>query len=193
MDKTLNYYNENAKEYFDKTINVCMLKKYDKFLQRISKGCHILDLGCGSGRDSLYFIQNGYKVTSIEGSIELSKLATQYIGQPVKNINFINMEDVDIYDGIWACASLLHLKKEIFSKMLTKLYLSLKKTGVMYISLKIGTDFSTYEGNRFFTYYSRETLYQLLKKTNLNIIDEFVTSDGLNRDVEWINIIVQKN
>jgi Cyclopropane fatty acid synthase and related methyltransferases len=192
MNKTLNYYNENAKEYFDKTVTVSMSEKYDSFLKRLSKGSLILDLGCGSGRDSLYFIKNGYKVTAVEGSSELSTLASDYIGQPVQNIDFVDIKDVDVYDGIWACASLLHLEKSVFSEMLLKLREALKSDGVMYISLKIGKDFATYEGDRFFTYYTKETLYQLLKEANLDIIDEYTTSDGLNRDIEWINLIVNK-
>lgn len=192
MNKTLNYYNENAKEYFDKTVTVSMSEKYDSFLKHLVKDSHILDLGCGSGRDSLYFLNNGYKVTAVEGSSELSKLASELIGQPVKNIDFMDIQDVDVYDGIWACASLLHLEKSVFSEMLIKLYKALRTDGVIYISLKIGRDFATYEGDRFFTYYTKETLYQLIKEANLNIIDEYTTSDGLNRDIQWINLIVTK-
>lgn len=192
MNKTLNYYNENAKEYFNKTVIVNMSEKYNFFLKYLSKNAYILDLGCGSGRDSLYFLKHGFKVTAIEGASKLSMLASKLIGQPVQNINFINIKDIEIYDGIWACASLLHLDKNSFFKMLTKLYKALKSDGIMYISLKIGKDFSAYENNRFFTYYKEETLYQLLKKANFNIMDKYISSDGMDRNIQWINIIVNK-
>lgn len=192
VNKTLDYYNTNAQEYFSKTINVDMVDKYSRFLKYLPKESNILDFGCGSGRDSLFFIKNGYKVTAVDGCKQLCKLASRYIGQSVKNIDFLDFNSVNTFDGIWACASLLHVDKETFLKILKNLFTSLKENGVIYLSLKLGADYSSYEGDRFFTYYSEETLYNLLKEIKLSVLEDFRTNDVLNRDIQWINLILRK-
>ena len=72
---TLDYYNKNAKTYFEQTINGNLDENYERFLSKIPSKSYILDFGCGSGRDSKYFLQKGYKVKAIDGSIEMCKLA----------------------------------------------------------------------------------------------------------------------
>ena len=71
---TLEYYNKNAKIYCEQTLEGNMQENYDKFLQHLPSNAYILDFGCGSGRDSKYFIEKGYKVKAIDGSIEMCKL-----------------------------------------------------------------------------------------------------------------------
>lgn len=58
---TLDYYNKNAKLYFEQTVEGDLKENYNKFLSRIPSGSYILDFGCGSGRDSKYFIENRIK------------------------------------------------------------------------------------------------------------------------------------
>ena len=86
---TLNYYDSNAKSYFENTMQGNFQENYDRFLNKIPKGAFILDFGCGSGRDSKYFLENGYEVEAIDGSIEICKLACEYIGQDVKCMKFV--------------------------------------------------------------------------------------------------------
>lgn len=193
MDSTLNYYSKNAKDYFEQTKDASMRMEQDKFLRYLPQKCHILDLGCGSGRDSLSFIKQGYKVTAVDGCKELCDLASNYIGQEVECCDFKDFLRKDTFDGIWACASLLHLEVEDFIKVLKNLNKSLKKDGIMYIGLKKGNDTSSYHGERFFTYYSDRKLQEILKRTKFDIIDIFTTGDVLNRNgVQWINVIVKK-
>ena len=86
--KTIDYYNKNANMYCDKTINIDMSKQYELFLKYVKTGGKILDFGCGSGRDSLYFKNLGYDVTAIDGSSELCKIASMYTGLDVKCMDF---------------------------------------------------------------------------------------------------------
>ena len=109
MDATISYYNQNALEYFVKTVNVPMQNLYDKFEIYLKSGDKILDLGCGSGRDSKYFLSKGYDVVSVDGSIEICRLAEKYIGKYVRNIFFDELDYVNEFDAVWASASLLHV------------------------------------------------------------------------------------
>ena len=110
VNKTLNYYNQNADSFIEGTVSVNFKEVQDKFLQMLS-GKKILDFGCGSGRDTMYFLKSGFDVTATDGSEELCKYASEYTGIQVKQMLFQDLDEVDYYDGIWACSSILHLSK----------------------------------------------------------------------------------
>ena len=101
MQKTLNYYNANAKTFTQNTMNVDFKSTQERFLKRIPRASNILDFGCGSGRDTKYFLSQGYNVTAIDGSEELCRLASEYTGIPVKHMLFQDLEEENVYDGIW--------------------------------------------------------------------------------------------
>ena len=92
MNSTKIYYEKNAEEYCKATINIDMSNIYNKFLPFLPKGGRILDAGCGSGRDSKIFIDNGYKVLAFDASQELADRASHYIGQTVLELNFEDIE-----------------------------------------------------------------------------------------------------
>lgn len=194
MNETLAYYENNANEFARSTRDVAFSEIQDKFLEYIAEHGSILDFGCGSGRDSLYFKQKGYGVTSIDGSEELCKLATEYIGQPVQHILFQDFSEVDAYDGIWACASILHLELETLTDVMKKLADGLHANGVMYTSFKYG-HFCGMRNGRFFTYMTEESLRELLKAVpELEIKEEWITGDVREgRESEkWLNAILTK-
>ena len=109
MNETITYYNQNAEEYFDKTVNVSMQELYDQFEVYLKPGDKILDLGCGSGRDSKYFLSKGYDVISVDGSKAMYNLAGAYIGREVRNITFEKINYDNEFDVVWAYASLVHV------------------------------------------------------------------------------------
>jgi ubiquinone/menaquinone biosynthesis C-methylase UbiE len=53
--KTMDYYNIYAEEFAESTFNVDMESLYQPFLEHLPNAAKILDLGCGSGRDSFAF------------------------------------------------------------------------------------------------------------------------------------------
>ena len=112
-DKTIDYYNINAEKFYNNTVGIELNDFYIKFLKYIPDGGKILDLGCGSGRDSLYFLQKGYDVTAVDASEKMVKLSSEL----TKNKTlYLRIQDIDFqnqFDGIWACASLLHIDKTL--------------------------------------------------------------------------------
>ena len=106
---TLDYYNKNAKKFITGTRSVDFGIVQNRFLDKLHPGAEILDYGCGSGRDTKYFLEQGCKVTAIDGSQELCKLASEYTGIPVKHMLFRDLDEEEAYDGIWACSSILHV------------------------------------------------------------------------------------
>ncbi len=139
-----NYYNENAQAFFDGTVNADMSENYKEFLERLPKNGYILDAGCGSGRDTKKFMDMGYKVQAIDASSEMCRLANSHTGLEIRQMRFQELEERSIYDGIWASASLLHVRKEELLYVLRKLNEALKPQGILYASFKYGE----FEGER---------------------------------------------
>jgi SAM-dependent methyltransferase len=126
LSSTIAYYDRNADRFFKETAKLDMSALYVPFLARICRGGRILDAGCGSGRDSLYFLQRGYEVEAFDASIEMCKIASQRIGQVVLHKNLEEVDDVSAFDGIWACASPLHIPRSCIDGVLQRFGRALK-------------------------------------------------------------------
>lgn len=193
---TLEYYNKNAKIYFEQTLIGNLQQNYDRFLKHLQPNAYILDFGCGSGRDSKYFLNNGYKVKAIDGSIEMCKLASKYLHQEVNCMKFEELKDINIYDGIWACSSILHVEKENLLDILTKMINSLKINGIIYTSFKIGTGYDIKEG-KYYHYLTKNEMLEILNKASktVELIDYFETFPSTKRIAQntiWCNFIIKK-
>ena len=190
---TIDYYNENAKEYFEKTYNADMTIQYELFLKYLDKKGKILDLGCGSGRDTLYFKKLGYEVEAIDGSKELCELATHYTGINVKCMKFNELNVVDIYDGIWACSSLVHISKKELIEVLKKIKIALKKEGILYVALKSGEGEETLNG-RYFSYIEKEEFEKIINKLDFKLIDFLSAKSVTNKEEKrvWNSYILKK-
>ena len=194
MNTTLNYYNQNAISFVEGTKDVDFKTIQDKFTSRLPQGATILDFGCGSGRDTKYFKEQGFQVTATDGSEELCKIASEYSGVPVKQMLFLDLEEVDAYDGIWACSSILHCSYVDLVVVMQKISTALKNNGVLYTSFKYGT-FSGERNGRFFTDMTEETFKELLRECpELEIEDLTITTDVRPERGEerWLNLILRK-
>lgn len=189
-DVTLEYYEENSQTFVESTLSVNMSGFYSEFLSHVQPGGHILDLGCGSGRDSREFIKRGFRVTAIDGSPSLCQLAEQVIGQPVLHLQFQDLSYQEEFDGIWACASLLHLPLQQIPDILKKIVDALKPNGALYLSFKNG-HFEGVRGGRYYTDLDENTLSKLIKNTgSLRIVKTWLTSDARPESNDrWINMI----
>ena len=195
MDYTIDYYNQNAKNFIENTQNVDMHLAQDKFLQLLDSQSSILDFGCGSGRDTKYFLEKGCHVTATDGSAELCKLASAFTGIEVKEMLFQELDDINKYDGIWACSSILHLPKKELFPVLRKMCIALKSAGVIYSSFKYG-DFEGERNGRYFTDFTEDTFRDFIKDIpELTIEDHWITSDvrpGRGNE-KWLNLIIRKS
>ena len=192
---TLDYYNKNAKLYFDQTITGDLKENYNRFLSKIPKNSYVLDFGCGSGRDSKFFLEKGYKVKAIDGSIEMCKLASNYINQNVECMKFDELNEENVYDGIWACSSILHVEKENLPDILSKMIKALKQNGIIYTAFKKGEGYEIKEG-KYYNFLTKEELEKILNNINANvkIIDYFETFSSTKRPEKaiWANYILRK-
>lgn len=193
-DKTINYYNSNAGEFVSGTVSVDFEATQKRFMDKLPEEAVILDFGCGSGRDTKYFISRGYRVDAVDGSIELCRLASEYTGIDVKNMFFQELAEAEKYDGIWACSSILHLPLDELADVMRKMIIALKDNGVIYTSFKYGT-FTGERNGRYFTDMTEDTFAEFLKQIkNATIEEQWITSDVRpNRGEEkWLNIILRK-
>ena len=192
---TLDYYNKNSEEYFNSTLNVDMTNTYKEFLKLVPEGGKILDLGCGSGRDSMNFIKLGYEVTAVDGAKELAKKASALLGKEVIVSTFEELELKEKFHGIWACASLLHIKREDLKTVLNNLYNNLEDNGVFYMSFKYGEKEYVDDKNRYFNCFTDESIISFINEnTKYNILGLYITEDKLGRvnEVKWVNLICNK-
>ncbi|MTL67908.1 methyltransferase domain-containing protein, partial [Turicibacter sanguinis] len=179
---------------FFQTVKADLSATYKKFLPFIKKEGLILDLGCGSGRDSYYFKQNGYQIVAVDGSKELATQASLLLGQPVLNQLFEDIQFNEEFDGVWACASLLHVSAKELPSILIKIRESLKKEGVFYISVKEGEG-SGVEDGRFFQYYSPSQFHHLISQCGGLKIETAWSHTELRDEgnkVVWLNVIGRK-
>lgn len=194
IENTIKYYNENIQKFVANTIDVTFDDTQNRFLNRLDKGAKILDFGCGAGRDTKYFLTQGYHVDAIDGSEKLCRYASQFTGIRVKQMLFQDLAETNKYDGIWACSSILHLNKSTLEEVFNKMVAALKKEGIIYTSFKYGY-FEGERNGRYFTDFTESEFIQFLKKIDGITLEEYwITSDVRpdRSDEKWLNLILQK-
>lgn len=193
MKQTLDYYDINALGFFESTIRVDMESLYQPFLRYLSDKAFILDLGCGSGRDTLAFKNKGYQVAATDYSKELVDKACQLTGINVRFESFYELSELNKYDGVWACASLLHCERKRLPEVLEKILKALKVNGICYMSFKYGAG-DRYKDGRQFTDMDESQTQSLLKKfDNILLLQQWITIDKRpNHNEDWLNIVFQK-
>lgn len=195
MDKTLEYYNKKAHEFVNNTVSVNFTDTQDLFLEYLPENGYILDFGCGSGRDTKYFKEKGYKIEAIDGSEELCQIASEYSGIKVECMLFQDLNENDQYDGIWACASILHLSKTEMKDVLKKMIRSLKKNGIIYTSFKYG-EFEGMKNDRYFSDFTEKIFQEyFINIEGVELEKQWVTADVRpdRGEEKWLNIILRKS
>ncbi|WP_295093752.1 class I SAM-dependent methyltransferase [Ruminococcus sp.] len=194
-DMTIDYYNLNAEEFQRSISTANMSEACNRFLSYLPKSAYILDLGCGTGRDSRYFRSCGHSVLPVDASKEMCKIASEISGTTARLLRFEELDYIEEFDGIWACASLLHAEREKLPEILCRINRALKPQGVLYMSFKYGKT-SEERNGRFFTDMTEADIPFFCNKNNgFEVLEHYVSSDVRPERINerWLNIIAQKN
>ena len=193
-EETLQYYELDPESFISGTLKADMADTRSRFCRLLPKDALILDFGCGSGRDAKAYLDAGYRVDATDGAEELCVKASEYTGICVKKMLFNELDACDQYDGIWACASILHLPKKELAEVLGKIEAALKTNGVLYTSFKYGSNEGMRSG-RYFTDFTEESLNTFWRTaTSLRIIDLWITRDVRpgREEERWINLLARR-
>ena len=191
---TLDYYNEHSVEFLARTVERPMAELYAHFLPHVPKGGRILDAGCGSGRDSKAFSTLGYKVTAFDASRAMVQAATEHTGFAVQLLRFDELVFEAEFEGVWACASLLHVAQIELSGAFGRLQRALRPGGVLYASFKTGPGERIDEHGRFYTDQNEQSLRRVIAQaTDLQVLEMWQTlQENTDRpDVIWLNTVCQ--
>lgn len=191
---SIDYYDRNADSFTANTVSIDFHDTQDKFLSYLPPDSLILDFGCGSGRDTKYFLEHGRRVEAVDGSREMCRYAGRYTGIPVRQMLFDELDAEERYDGIWACSSVLHLSYSELADVLKKMTAALKPGGIIYMSFKYGT-FEGERNGRYFTDLTEDSFAKLIRKVKgLKIMEQWITSDARpeRADEKWLNLICTK-
>ena len=188
------YYEENHQEFIANTLNVDMSDLYAPFCQMLPKGARILDAGCGSGRDTQFFIDQGFEVVAIDASLEMVNATKKMTGADCRHMSFEKLNLEKSFDAIWACASLLHVRREKLTSVLDKFANILLPSGLLYASFKLGTE-ERQVGMRYFNDMTPKTFdIALAHVVGLKSVKVWITDDARpqREDEKWFNCIVKK-
>lgn len=190
---TIEYYNNHALQFIENTLYVDMASLYQPFCDELPSQACILDLGCGSGRDTLAFKNKGYTVVAMDYSKALVQQSTALTGLQVLHASFYDLVESDHYDGVWACASLLHCERDKLLDVLRRIHRALRCTGICYMSFKYGTTDREKDG-RTFTDLDENQANELLDQLDgVTVLKQWITVDKrLDRDEKWLNVLWKK-
>ncbi len=187
------YYDQNADDYFDRTVGIDLSEIRNIFLEFIPEGGSILDAGCGSGRDAKSFLGAGYQVQAFDASTQLAQLASEFTGVEVVDSSFLNYASKTHFDGIWACSSLLHVPRAELLRTVHHLAKLLRIGGFFYASFKQGQT-ERFEDGRYFNDMDASLFDELLSGSELLELEKiWITIDQrLNGGERWLNTISRR-
>ena len=190
---SIEFYEKNAQSYFDSTVDADLRKIYSRFTNLLPADARILDAGCGSGRDIKYFLSKGYQVDAFDASKKMAQLATEYSGIKVINSTFDSFTSREKYNGIWACASLVHIPRKEIDRTLSTLCSHLDEDGVLYFSMKYRNE-DKEEDERRFTEIDNDFLkYEIKSSKEFELVDSFLTTDiRIHKSNIWVNVLLRK-
>lgn len=192
---TIAYYDTNAKAFYDRTIGTDMSLMYEKFLKFLPDNVHILDAGCGVGRDSKFFLNAGHEITAFDASTEMVKYSTKELGKQTLQLRFQDLNFEEGFDGVWANASLIHVPYEETKDVYTRLHKALKPEGIFYGSYKYGKGHMSVEGREFYNMTEAsilpyiEGLFEIIE---INQTEDTRSQIAPSPDKAWLNFIAKK-
>lgn len=193
MKETIDYYNRNADWYYWTTVAVDLDALRKKFASYLPYEATIIDMGCGSGRDVMAFSDMGHHVIGLDASEELVKLARERLEIKAVVGDMSYWKSREPYDGVWCCASLIHLNGVEKKRFFSNLEYNLKPGGIIFISVKDGIETGIDAEGRYQSNCSEEELREYLKGAGCEILEILTTEDALGRErFKWLNVFARK-
>lgn len=188
---TICWYDHHAQEYAEQTRQVDLNGIRGRFLRHIPKYGEILDVGCGAGRDLRYFLEQGREAVGLDPSEKMAKLAAEYAGASVHQCRVQEFKPEKRFDGIWACASLVHVPRKELPDVFDQLSGWLRYRGALYTSFRMG---EVQRSKRFFNDVNQEEAADLVRSVEDLVCREiWLTDDSRGRSgVKWINILADR-
>lgn len=192
MNSTIEYYNSNSNQFIADTIGLDMSSLYKQFETYLSPGNKILDLGCGSGRDSRHFKMKGYDVIAVDPSEKMCESTRNIANVTVFQMGAEDLSFQNEFDGIWACASLIHIEKEKLHNVITRIVDCVVNGGVVYASWKYG-DNEIVNNGKYLCYMTEQSLNRIFAEVrNIVLIDMWTSDDTQGRNEKWINVLLKR-
>lgn len=216
-NRTVDYYNENADEYFEATADADLSDARERFVSYLggtemafeadreadvpagveadakAADVRIIDVGCGSGRDAAAFREMGYEVRGLDASEELARVAAERFGIRVTVCDMASWVAEEPFDGVWCCASLLHLDDDGVERFFRNLPGNVADGGAVFVSVKTGIKTGFDDKGRFMRIFTEDEISGLFEGTGFTVKEVWYTDDGLGRsDVKWVNVIALK-
>lgn len=192
--QTLAYYDSHADEYARQTAGADLTELYERFLPHLPVASHILDIGCGGGRDMRAFKMRGFDCLGIDPVPSLVRIAREYSGCEAI---VAKAEDIDFneeFGGAWACASLLHLSRTLLPVALVNILNALKAGGTFFLSMQEGVEDRVEADGRFFARYTSEELLLYVRSAGFTVLEQWCTADTLlgRSEIVWLNVLAEK-
>jgi len=192
---TLAYYEAHATEIAAQVNGLDTSELRSAFQKHLPTRGHILDAGCGTGRDARAFLAHGFRVTCLDTSAEMAHQAELLTGQTVHVRPFDRIRWRDRFDGVWACASLHHLPRAALDPALRRLDSSLKPGGIFYASFRYGDRDVELDDGRFFSPQTERRFGKLAKRhPGLRLVDLWISEDARSEHCGefWLNVLLRK-
>ena len=192
-EASISWYDANAEDFVARTLGPGMEGVRARFLAHVPPGGAVLDAGCGSGRDALAFKQAGYAASAFDGSARLAAIAADNTGLPVRHLTFAQMDWSEAFDGVWACATLLHLAPADLPAALAGIWRALKPGGAFYCSFKEGGT-ERFANGRYFTDMTLEGLRALIVAAGFESLDLWDSDDGRadHAGERWVSAVSRR-
>ena len=194
-NETLRFYQHEAEAYCQRTEAISS-PALQGFLERLKPGASILELGCGSGRDTVEMLRLGYDVTPTDGSPEMARQAEDILHRRVLVLEFSEIKDETRFDGVWAHACLLHVPLDYLGEVLSRIYRVLNSHGILFANFKEGAAEGRDRFGRYYNYRSLAALRDIFQQAAPRFALEIERSSGQGYDgaaVQWLNCTATKN
>ncbi|SFW79729.1 Methyltransferase domain-containing protein [Pseudomonas sp. NFACC09-4] len=187
---TLGHYTAVAESFREGTRDHDVSQNIDALLRHIQGPApfHILDFGCGPGRDLQTFTCMGHVAIGLDGSPAFARMARQDSGCEVWQQDFLELDLPDErFDGIFANAVLFHIPVQELPRVLKQLRATLKPGGVLFSSNPRGENQEGWNGQRFGAYHDLAAWRALLTEAGFVELEHYYRPAGLPREQQpWL-------